>query len=186
MGQVIRVFFALLLVAAMVLAVGWVLWVVGSWFFALPATTMTPVAALTGVVLVPVITYFTSRNVERRRSLENSIREQKTKLYDEMMRGLVRMLNLQKGTLMNEAEMLRFFADITPQLINYGSRRVLGAWNSFRTVSREKTGDTTAIMLSFENLLKAMRKDLGHSVLTHQKGELLGVFVNDVDTLFKK
>lgn len=75
---------------------------------------------------------------------------------------------------------------MTPELITYGSRGVIRAWNEFRKVSRLQTDNSTAVMLAFEGLLKAMRQDLGHTVITHQKGELLGIFVNDVENLFSK
>ncbi|WP_298227151.1 hypothetical protein [Gryllotalpicola sp.] len=186
MRKALSVVFALLLVVGVIYVVGWGLWMLGTWFLTLPTETMTPVAALVGVLLVPIITYFTNRSLERRRSLETALREHKTKLYDEMMRGLMKMLNLQKNGGMHEPEMLQFFADLTPRLITYGSRGVIQAWSGFRKVSRHKPGDASALMLAFEDLLKAMRKDLGHTVITQPQGELLGVFINDVETIVKK
>jgi hypothetical protein len=85
---------------------------------------------------------------------------------------------------MGEADMLAFFADITPQLITYGSRGVIRAWNNFRRVSRNNP-DTKTIMFAFEDLLKAMRSDLGHVVITQPQGELLAIFITDIDDILK-
>ena len=171
--------------------IAYVAWWLGSAmlkaFLGLNPTTMTAIAGLTGLLLVPIVTYFTTRSLERRRSLENAVREHKTKLYDELIRGLMRMLNLQKlKETMRPDEMQEFFASITPPLISYGSRGVIRNWNTFRKISRENIGDTSAIMLGFEGLLKAMRQDLGHNSFSHQPGELLGIFINDVDEILKK
>ena len=175
----------------MILALGgYLVWWFGAsllgWFLRLPPTTITAVAGVSGLVSVPIVTYFTTRSLERRRSMENAIREQKTQLYDKLTRGLMRMLNLKKSEpKMQPDEMMEFLAEMTPPLISYGSRGVIRQWNGFRKVSREQLDSPLAIMFAFEDLLKAMRQDLGHRVFGHQRGELLGIFINDIDE-FKK
>lgn len=156
-------------------------WLVANWFSGLRPETQTPVAALTGVVLAPLIAFGTSRYLERRRLLETSIRDRKTALYDEMIKGLMSMLSLGGSTKKiknNPVELMRFFADITPRLITYGSRDVIRAWNRFRVGAAGS--NPIEVMVKFENVLTAMRKDLGHGTVMQPKGELLGLFINDL------
>jgi len=176
------VFFAICVAATALIC--WVLFLIGPWFIALPSDHMAAVVGIAGVLLVPVITYFTSRSLERRKSLEDGIRARKTELYDDLMKGLMRMLNLQKSSAMSETEMLEFFATITPGLITYGSNEVLSAWNKFRRISAVPGVTPKEVLVSFESLLTAMRKDLGHTTIFVQRGHLLGAFVTDIEKVF--
>jgi hypothetical protein len=176
----------LLLLLAALAIVGVLAWLAVSWFIGLAPTTQTPVAALTGVVLAPLIAFVTSRVLERRRSLDASLRDKKTQLYDEMVKGLMNILDLggaaRKVGKNNAAEILRFFVNMTPRMITYASPRVIKAWNGVRLgAARGATGFQT--LANFEDLLKAMRADLGHRTWVQPRGELLSLWVNDVHTI---
>lgn len=182
MRKPIQLTLSVLLLLAIAGGAIWALWSLVSWFLALPSTTQTPLAALVGVISVPLITYFTSRSLEQRRSRENAIREKKTEIYDSLIRGLMRMLNLSKTTgAMSEKEMIALFSDAVPNLITYGSRGVILAWNNFRRVSAKSADDFPVVVHAFEDLLKAMRSDLGHPTAMMAKGDLLRTFINDYD-----
>lgn len=182
MNRIVRQVAAWALVLAVVAAIAFVLWLIISWFLGLPVQTQTPVAAFTGLLLVPIITFATTRQLERRRLLDAALREKKTILYDEMIKGLLSMFNLGKAK-KNNFDILRFYATITPRLMTYGSRGVIKAWTGFRLGAAHADGNPIRTMSLFEDVLKAMRKDLGHSTFTQLRGELLKLFVNDIDRI---
>lgn len=175
----------LLLLAIAVAIVGGLVVVGGRWFFSLPSQTITATSALVGVVLVPIITYFTQRNLEKHRSRQEAVRELKTKFYDETMRDLMRMFNIDKTKKpITPAELANIFAKWPAPMLTFASRGVILAWSNMRRVAAEN--DTIKTADAMEALFKAMRKDLGHSVWLHSRWEYIGVFVNDVDTLGQK
>jgi hypothetical protein len=155
-------------------------WVIVSWFLGLGTTTQTAVAGLTGVVLAPLVAFLTTRALERRRLMESALREKKTALYEQMVKDLMSMFDIgHTKKVKNSNELLKAVAAFTPRLITYGSRGVIRAWTTFRL---EGAGGENGVrtMAQFEDVLKAMRKDLGHGTLFQQRGELLGLWVNDI------
>jgi hypothetical protein len=181
---VVNLLFGLFLVALALAIAAAAIILGGRWFFSLPAQTITASSALVGVILVPVITYFTQRNLEKHRSRQEAVRELKTKFYDDTMRDLMRMFNIDKTKRPITPEQLAaIFAKWPAPMLTFASRGVILAWNNMRRVAAEN--DTLKTADAMENLFKAMRKDLGHSVFPHTRFEFIGVFVNDVETLEK-
>jgi hypothetical protein len=181
--RLITFLLGLVVVLAFVVGVVAIGWLVVSWFFALPDGAKTPVAGFTGVLLVPVITYFTTRSLQRRSARESAMRDQKNRFYDEFIRGFMDYLNSKVNDQKKEVKIQKLFADTAPRLLTYGSRGVILAWNKFRFTAASEPNES---LFRFEDLLKEMRKDLGHSTFTTQKGDLLGVWINDIGAHMSK
>jgi hypothetical protein len=151
------------------------------WIGSLKSNTQPAVIAAIGLVVVAFITYFANRTAERRRVVEELTRKEKIELYMEFVSFLMRLvMNAPKVTKPTEDETLDFFASITPRLIVYGSNSVIKRWGKLR-INLEGSQDGVAVMFNYEGLLKAMRKDVGHGSFTIQDGDILRLFVNDVD-----
>lgn len=80
-----------------------------------------------------------------------------------------------------EDEMLTKLKDFTENILIWGSDDVVAEWSNFRSKSISGFQNPEQILFEVENLLLAIRKDLGHSNKGLTKGKLLGVFVNDID-----
>ncbi|MDR0958937.1 MAG: hypothetical protein LBM23_01015 [Propionibacteriaceae bacterium] len=76
----------------------------------------------------------------------------------------------------------RIFNELTPRLITYASRDVIVAAGQLRKIATAGHSPVAALV-AFENLLRAMRADLGYPVFNHAKGELLQLFVENLDSL---
>lgn len=123
---------------------------------------------------------------ERKRKIEQEIREKKIPMYVEFVEFWFRVLYSKNitGKKIEEKEMIEFFSDFTQKVMVWGSDEVLILWSRYRrtfvdiedpkNVSPEKLFD-------FEDLLMAIRKDMGHKNKGVIKGDLLGLFINDID-----
>lgn len=191
MGQAIKNLVIVVLVLAVVIAALWGAWwlLLGAfhWFEGLPSDTRSATGTIFAAVSVPVITFGTSVYLQSRRVRDEAVREQKTEFYEKTIKNLVGMMNLDKpGVPADPVQLLAIFASIPAPLITFGSRGVILAWNNFRQVAQDHPGEPRPMILAFEELFKQMRKDLKHSTWMHQPGELVGTFVNDARTYFKK
>jgi hypothetical protein len=178
----VRAIPGLILVAVMGVGLYFLIRSLLDWVATLSPQTVTPVFALVGVLSVPIVTYFTSRALEKRKALDQATRQHKTDLYKELIEELLKMLKIGGGKAMTDAEMTAMFGRVTPSLITFGSKGVIRAWVAFR-LHPWATAEARDGMLKFERVLKEIRKDLGQSVFGLKDGELLKMFINDWDSV---
>lgn len=169
----------LLLVAAVVMAVA-----VGAraglaWLFdGVDPGVSTAIVAATATVVVSVISVTVGRYLERRHQIEVEIRERKIPVYNTMITGLLNGLFDSKDG--NTAKLETQFRELTPQLMTWASDDVIKAWKSFKIFTTTGDADPIQVMFVFENVLKAVRQDLGHKSTDLAKGDLLSLFVTDI------
>ena len=122
---------------------------------------------------------------QQQRSEEARLREahrtRMTPVYDDLLKMFLD--NLGSGSGMNsEAE--DFMKDLKGrQLLLGASTEMIRAFNDWQrsTVAAQADDDAMTAIFAWEELLRAIRRDLGHNDSGLQRGELLRVFVADFD-----
>lgn len=142
-----------------------------------PTVAAASVGAMS-TIIVAVATLVIGRYVERRKAIEAEIRASKIPVYSRLVGGL--MSTILNGASQDNAEQIaNLLRDVTPDLVTWASDDVLIAWARFkREVQRSAAEDA---VFEFEKLLLAIRRDYGHSGSKVTEGQLLALFINDVD-----
>jgi len=113
-------------------------------------------------------------------------RERKVEVYDKVINlffsiFLAKPLKLEAK---NEQDLAKEIAEITPDLILWASDEVLSKYIDLKHFSIKGDPSNPAKSLEiFEQLLLAMRKDLGHQNSNLKKGKILGTFILDPENL---
>lgn len=120
--------------------------------------------AASATVFVSVISVLVAKRLEYKATLAKEHREKKIPFYEEFVDFVFRIALSEKLGLepLTEREMIQQAAKFTQNLIVWGADDVIDAWFRFRNKSVNSDGSGVAVMFEIENLLLAIRKDLGH------------------------
>jgi len=136
-------------------------------------------ALLTAAGAVGAVAY--QRDRENKRLVQERHRERLAPLYEGLFEVMRRGLDVTK----KEDE--QFILDLQRNLVLYGSTPVVLKWldwmRAMPDVPDEENG-TPELLLQFEQVLLAIRKDLGHNNDGLMPGDLIRVYVPDADEHF--
>jgi hypothetical protein len=154
------------------------------WFTGLEKDQALAFVALGGLVLTPLISFATTRVIETKKLTGQAALDHKIELYEGFVDFFVQMMGLGGDAKPDEAEVNRRMAEMTPAMLIYASNDFLKQWREFRKLTNQGV-EGVALVFQMENVLKALRKDLGHSSFTSTKGDILAIFINDIDDVVK-
>jgi hypothetical protein len=118
------------------------------------------------------------RHWEKKQELERLHRAEMAPIYEELVDRLKRNPEEQAAA---EAENAEFFKRVTTNLIIHGSTNVIKAWLLWVRRGPSTDPEDLTMMLGYEDILKAIRADLGHNDAGLAPGDLLRLYVNDID-----
>ena len=111
-------------------------------------------------------------------------------MYESLISFLYRTLFGSKtGNAPTEAETMKFIAEFTDRVTVWGSDGVLKAFSDFRREAVNATSGNAggkSVLFAYEDLLYAVRRDLGHGNRGLKRGDILALFVNDIEEHLKK
>ncbi|MBN2216409.1 MAG: hypothetical protein JW719_03430 [Pirellulales bacterium] len=139
-------------------------------------------AATAGTIVASIGLIVVSRWLERHAAAKQELREKQTAIYEQLLQFLFRTITSQStGEPMPEADVLRFMSNYAQRMMIWGSDDVLAAWSRLRTALGEGSPGTNRrqIMLAYEELIRTVRRDLGHATAGLESGKLLRLFLNE-------
>ncbi|WP_297868475.1 hypothetical protein [uncultured Flavobacterium sp.] len=134
---------------------------------------------------VTIIGYFISRYLEKKKLIEQQIREQKLPVYDEFVEFLFKILKDNKSNKkLSEKELIDLFYSLNKKSILWLSDNSLKAYKEWRikTINLSDNNSENAgveVMALLEKMLFEFRKDIGHKNQNLKSGDILSLFIND-------
>ncbi|NPA72099.1 MAG: hypothetical protein GXO35_04645 [Gammaproteobacteria bacterium] len=185
-------FFNVLMAFILLGAIGWgVFWLLRLFWeslISLQSDLASAIIAASTTVIVAVLTIVVGRYYERKKEIETQQHARKIEIYEAFLEkwfGKLFEIGQSKSEskdLLSDTEFLQFLAEFTRKLILWGSDDVVKSYSEFRrkSLNAAQTSSTSVdILLQFEQLLFAIRKDIGHANQSLKPGDLLTLFLND-------
>lgn len=180
MRQRISTIFSVIVGLLLLAAIGWAIWwmLTGGLQKEVVAPIVAGLAALGGILL--------SQYMARRATVAEDIRKQKVEVYKEFLTFAFRLFQgtSDKGEELSEAEIQGFFWGWTPKLLMWGPDPVVNTYVAWKNIYTENTNINPATaVIAFEQLLFALRADVGHLNKGLEQGDILSLFITDIREL---
>jgi hypothetical protein len=145
------------------------------------------IVAASATITVSIVSLIISKVMETRAAITQELRAKKIPIYEDLISTLFKYLFAEKlgEKKMSEAELTRFFANLTEKLTIWGSDGIIRAFSTFRLAS-SSVAKPEDILFIYENLLLEIRKDLGHKNRNLKRGTVLSLFINDIDQYLQR
>lgn len=112
--------------------------------------------------------------------------DEKVPVYEELIQFLFRIvMSTKTDNPVTEDDIIAFMSKFTEKIMVWGSDDVIDAWAEFRNKSAVVNVNPAQVILSYEDLIKAIRRDLGHANKNLGQGRILSLFVNDIEAHLK-
>lgn len=135
--------------------------------------------------IVTVSGYFINRNSERRKIIEQQVREKKIPVYEEFIAVVIQLLAKEQ---VSEKELTEFLSRFNQRAIIWMSDESLATYIEWIKHLRKQSAnanknpaDIKEGLLKFEDVLFQFREEIGLSNRELKSGDLISVFINDFD-----
>jgi hypothetical protein len=161
-----------------------ILWL-ADFFRSLDSDVAKAIVAAGATVMASLVALIGSKAYEARLAVRQELRAKKTPVYESIVGTLYKLMfaTMLSKPQMSEQEVKQFIAETTERLTIWGSDALLSQWGKWKT---EAAANQDRALFGFEELLLAIRRDLGHRNWRIQRGTILRMFVTDIDDYLKQ
>jgi len=186
--KVIKHWLPLIITTAVILAGAYGVWcllaALLAWIMAQPSQVAAAIIAFAGTVIAGIGAVVISQQRAKAREIAEAHRPKKIDLYSGFITQVVGIMRDHKGGKTPDAATVKkledFFFDFTTNVMLWGSPGVLQHYGSFRRTGQQSGPNVVLLM---DDILQAMRKDLGLSNWGLARGDLIKMLLTDPETL---
>lgn len=147
------------------------------------------VALIAGTVTI--VGYFITRYLERKKLIEQQIREQKLPTYEQFIDFIFKIFkSVKTNKPLKDKELQELYWNLNKKAILWLSDKTLKSYTNFRdsstrlsTLEKPTQTDNLTVLLAFEQLLLDFRTDIGHDNKNLVPGDILSMFITDMNEL---
>lgn len=136
------------------------------------------VALITGAIsIITVICGGVASNAQRKNFYLCQHREEP---YQKLVEMVYKMMQDSRGKSYTQDEILEDYNEFSRALTLWGSPKAIKLWNEWRLASVKGNPTPDELLLAMEQIMMQLRRDMGQK-RGLGKGDLLRMFINDVD-----
>jgi hypothetical protein len=157
------------------------------WAFVKAVQAEPAVAGSIGVAVIGALGVVWQQSRSEQARLRDANRDRMTPIYYELLGTIFQKIGAAEEEDASDPETEAFFKDLKARQLMLGaSSEMVIAFNAWQQTTAElhEQGDDVGAVMAWENLLRAIRKDLGHRDSNLPRGELLRLFITDYDEHF--
>ena len=176
----------IILALALLAGVAYLIWIVFgilfAWIGSQDSEVVKTIIVATATILAALVAVVVSQQWTKKREIAESHRQQKIDLYTPFIKMVMDQMQRQKNAsskdaAANTASIEEFFREFTMGLVLWGSPKFVRSYLKFRGAATEDSSEN--VILLMDDLIRALRKDLGHSDWLLPRGDLIKTFLTD-------
>lgn len=136
-------------------------------------------------IIVSFVTVFFSKQQEYKIKIANQLHEKKIPVYEKIIEFIFSVTFQEKLGEKNpsEKDIMKFFSNTSKDLVIWGSKDIIEAFGKFREKLQElslENNNPMKILNEVEDLMFAIRKDLGHDYIGTKRGDIMRLYITDL------
>lgn len=144
-----------------------------------------------------ILGYFITRYLEKRKIIEQQIREQKLPVYEEFVNFLLDVFKTTKEEKeFNSKDVKKigeFYWEMNKKSILWLSDRTFKSYSNWKSLTSDyadkkdkSEAENLKLLYMLEDLILDIRSDIGHNNKNLERGDILKIFINGFDEYSKK
>jgi len=180
----IPVFLGIAILAALIWGLYFLATNVSKWFSTLENVVAISIVTASVAAIASTAGIIISKNYEHKREIRKEHNNKKIPVYEELISFMSKVQFAEKigEKAPTKQETIKFFAKFIPKFIIWASEDVIKSYTQFRGIAnKNEQNPGVDTLFKYEEILQSIRKDLGHKDNKIKRGDILALFINDID-----